>query len=183
MFPLLRTPRAVLRLAGPSDAAALLEYFRVSGGRYDPPPPAHFLQLSHWQDHAKRVRQEFQEGRSCRFFVYSPDQSSVRGTVDLVRIARSARHDCTLGYAIAQEFEGTGLMYECVSEAIRYAFDSLNLHRIEATHALDNPRSRKLLDRLGFVSVGTIAQFHLSGTQWIDSHMMSLLNPNWRMPE
>jgi ribosomal-protein-alanine N-acetyltransferase len=182
MFPLLRTPRAVLKLATEADAPLILDYFRTSGHRYDPPANESLLNLEHWQQHAARLRNEFRAGTSCRFFVFSPDHKQVRGTVDLVRIARGVRHDCTLGYAIAKEYEGTGLMYECVSEAIYYAFTTLNLHRIEATHALDNPRSRRLLERLGFVSVGTIPQFHRSGERWLDSHLMTLINDNWRAP-
>ncbi len=44
-------------------------------------------------------------------------------------------------------------MYESVSAAIKWVFEDRQLRRIEASHALDNPRSGRLLDRLGFKTV------------------------------
>jgi ribosomal-protein-alanine N-acetyltransferase len=71
-------------------------------------------------------------------------------------------------------------MSEAVGAIIRHAFDDLGLHRIEAAHALDNQRSKKLLERMGFERVGVIRGFLLTGGRWRDTVLHSLSNPDWQ---
>ncbi|MEY4544795.1 MAG: hypothetical protein RL685_990 [Pseudomonadota bacterium] len=179
-LPRLLTARALVRLAETSEADKLLEFFRAAGQRYDPPLPEQLLTLEHWQAHSAQLLAEHASGNAARLFVFSPDEQQILGSVGLTRITRGVRHDCSLSYALRASHEGIGLMGEVVREVIRHAFHDLRLHRIEAAHAPDNQRSRRLLERVGFEQVGTIRGFLLSGGTWRDTVLHSLLNPDWR---
>jgi ribosomal-protein-alanine N-acetyltransferase len=142
--------------------------------------PDSLLTLEHWRKHSEQLLKEHADGSAVRLFVFTPDESEIVGTVGLSRITRGIRCDCSLSYAIREVYEGTGLMSEAVHAAVRHAFDELGLHRIEASHALDNPRSQKLLERLGFERVGVIRGFLLTGGRWRDTLLHSLVNHNWQ---
>jgi [ribosomal protein S5]-alanine N-acetyltransferase len=128
------------------------------------------------------LQQEQLAGTALRLFVFTADESQIIGSLGLTRITRGVRFDCSLSYAIRQSQEGSGLMSEAVRAAIQYAFADLGLHRIEAAHSADNDRSRRLLERLGFERVGLIRGFLLTGGQWRDTVLHSLLNPSWQPP-
>jgi ribosomal-protein-alanine N-acetyltransferase len=180
--PHLRTDRTLLRLAQPSDAAQLLEFFRAAGKRLEPPLPDALLTLEHWRTHSELLLKEQADGASAKLFVFTPDESEILGTVGLIRITRGIRFDCSLSYALRPSHEGQGLMSEAVRAAIRHAFDDLGLHRVEAVHTLDNQRSQRLLERLGFERVGIIRGFLRSAGGWRDTLLHSLTNPDWLPP-
>ena len=73
-------------------------------------------------------------------------------------------------------------MREATRAAVRYAFDTLGLHRMQATHAPDNHKSRLLLEALGFEFIGILPQFQLSGGNWQDAALLTLINPSWKPP-
>lgn len=179
----LRTARTLSRLATPDDAAVMLDYFRDAGQRYDPPLPEGLLTLDHWKKHSQQLLEEHARGTAVKVFVFTPDESMIIGTIGLSRITRGVRQDCSLSYTIRESHEGKGLMREAVGAAICHAFDGLKLHRIEACHAPDNHRSRALLERLGFVLVGTIPGFLRSASGWRDTVLHSLLEPAMRGTE
>lgn len=66
----------------------------------------------------------------------------------------------SLGYWLSPEFEGKGTVIRCVNELIQYAFDRLDLNRIEISCAEDNVRSRALPEKLGFVKEGILRDHH-----------------------
>jgi len=54
-----------------------------------------------------------------------------------------------LGYWLGVEYWGKGYATEAAGEMLRYGFESLQLHRIFASHFKHNPASGKILKKLG----------------------------------
>jgi ribosomal-protein-alanine N-acetyltransferase len=74
------------------------------------------------------------------------------GTVHTVDTrSRTAR----VGYYVLPEQQGNGYASEAARLLVEYAFDELNMHRVEATVQGDNPASKRVLEKLGFVHEGT----------------------------
>jgi RimJ/RimL family protein N-acetyltransferase len=61
-----------------------------------------------------------------------------------------------MGYWIGGSFWGRGFASEACTALIEIA-RTLGLTRLEASHFIDNPASARVLDKLGFESVGIIA--------------------------
>ena len=54
-----------------------------------------------------------------------------------------------IGYSLDEEQQGKGYMKEAVKLVVEYAFEELELHRIEATTLIDNEKSQRVLKALG----------------------------------
>lgn len=61
-----------------------------------------------------------------------------------------------LGYALAREYWGMGLMTEAVQALLRYGFEELDLDLVSAYCYPHNSRSRRVLQKCGFVYEGRL---------------------------
>ena len=178
--PHLATRRLTLRLAQLGELDTVTRYWRENGARYDPPLPAGLLNGEFFHERILVNHKDCLEGSAYRLYLFRG--SEIVGTLELSEVVRGFRHKATLGYAIAGNLEGQGYMSEAVRAAIDFSFRSLNLHRIEASYSVGNERSSRLLSRLGFVTEGTLRQFHYNGQQWLDQVATSLINRDWVPP-
>jgi RimJ/RimL family protein N-acetyltransferase len=65
-------------------------------------------------------------------------------------IQRDFLPDVDLGFAFLPRFRGAGYAFEAAAGVMRYAGATLGLRRIVAITGLDNERSARLLQKLGF---------------------------------
>jgi len=61
-----------------------------------------------------------------------------------------------LGYAIAEEYWGKGIMTEAAVAAIKYAFEVMELDYISIYRNPHNQRSGRVIEKCGFVYEGTL---------------------------
>ena len=73
-----------------------------------------------------------------------------------------------------------GIMTEAVEQVIKYGFENMQLHRIEALVADYNIASLNLLKRQGFVFEGTMRQDYVVNGKSEDSDCYSLLKHEWQ---
>ena len=71
-------------------------------------------------------------------------------------IKRDFLADVDLGFAFLPAFRAQGYAYESAAAVMEYARDTLGMHRLLAITSLDNERSGRLLERLGFRLEGVI---------------------------
>lgn len=55
-----------------------------------------------------------------------------------------------IGYVLAKDYWGQGLMSEAVSRVIEYCFKVLKLNHLTAVHFLENTRSQRVIEKAGF---------------------------------
>jgi ribosomal-protein-alanine N-acetyltransferase len=109
--------------------------------------------------------------------VIHDDAGAVVGTVTLQSIIRGAFQSCSVGYWIAESAQGRGLATSAVREAVALAFGNLRLHRVQAETLTENPRSQRLLERLGFAEYGRAQSYmHIAGG-WRDNVLYQLITP------
>lgn len=85
-----------------------------------------------------------------------------------------------LGYWLAAEAEGRGLMSAAVTALLRHGFRTLGLNRIEIRAGLRNRRSRAIPERLGFRREGTLRQAEWVDGRFVDHAVYGLLAEAWR---
>ena len=61
-----------------------------------------------------------------------------------------------IGYWLAEVFQGSGVMTDCVRSLVKYAFEILELNTISIHCAFDNCKSRAVPERLGFKETGIL---------------------------
>ena len=85
-----------------------------------------------------------------------------------------------IGYMLAAEAQGRGLVTRACEALLAHAFDTLALHRVELRCAPENDRSRRIAERLGFVQEGRLRQCNWMHERWADLLVFALLAPEWR---
>jgi RimJ/RimL family protein N-acetyltransferase len=76
---------------------------------------------------------------------------------------------------------GKGYGAEALRLALRFAFDELNLHRVELTVFSYNTAAIRTYERLGFVHEGTHREFLARDGQRYDMLLYGLLRHEWRV--
>ncbi len=92
-----------------------------------------------------------------------------------------ANRSAAIGYWLAQDAEGHGLMTTAVSALLRHGFRTLKLNRIEIRAGVRNRRSRAIPKRLGFRHEGTLRQAELLANRYVDHAVYGLLAEEWRI--
>lgn len=102
------------------------------------------------------------------------------GSVEL-RLGPPAFRGADLGIGIFQaRHQGKGYGREAVRLLLGYAFDTLNLHRVELKVHDNNPRGMRCYEACGFRREGTLRQAVWREGRWWDVHLYGLLEPEWR---
>lgn len=182
----LHTDRLVVDLPAPDEAAAVLDYYTRNAEHLEPweplrPPGFHSLTFHRAQLLA--ALQDYREDRAVRMYVRlrdTPDR--VIGSVGLSGIQRGAVQACTLGYGIDAEQQGKGLMREAVERVVRFAFEDLGFHRVNAAYVPHNQRSARLLRSLGFVVEGYARAYVQIDGIWRDHVLTACISPRWSPP-
>jgi len=116
-----------------------------------------------------------------RWVITRADDAEPIGTCGFHLWSR-AHHRAELGYDLAPEWWGRGLMSEALDAALRHGFDDLLLHRVAACIHPDNLASLRLAERLGFVREGMARDLFLQGSTYHPHWMLSLLAGELRRP-
>ena len=185
MLPELDTARLKVRLARPGMEAAMARFLSENYcghlDRWFPPFGEGFFTEAFWRERFAIAVEEYRADRAVRF-VLQPRESAgaaapIIGSCNYTHIVRGAFHACHLGYQIAREHEGRGLMAEALRATNAFMFDVVRLHRVMANFRPENARSRALLARLGFVEEGFARGYLYIDGAWRDHVLTSLVNP------
>lgn len=81
-----------------------------------------------------------------------------------------------IGYWLAKECEGRGIITKASRVIIRYAFETLGMHRVELRSSVENIRSRRIAERLGFKLEGIARESCKLASGYHDMEIFSLLS-------
>ena len=183
-LPILETGRTILRLACWDDVPAIIQYYienRVYLTPFEPLRPLYFYTEKYWWETVQKDFEDFENDRSLRLFIFPQKREKVViGSIRFSNFVRGTFQACTVGYSLAEAYQGKGYMSEALKVAIAYVFTDLNMHRITASYLPYNQRSGKLLKRLGFVVEGYARDYLIINGQWQDHIITSLINYNWK---
>lgn len=84
-----------------------------------------------------------------------------------------------LGYWISKEFEGKGIIHECLLRFIDFLFNKVGLNKIEIHFIPENKRSAKVAERIGCKIEGVLRQSHLRNGKLEDIIITGLLKTEW----
>lgn len=122
------------------------------------------------------------EGASDRFLFGVFLKDRLIGTVRLHSISRD--HYCAIvGICLfAADVWGIGYGLEALDRVVRFGFDELGLHFIEAGCYEENQASRKLFGKAGFTEQAVISDRRRLGARFVREMFMSRVNPDFKLP-
>ena len=109
------------------------------------------------------------------FLIYKSDNEDFIGEVNISNVQRGIIQSCTIGYWIAKDCEGKGMMSESLELVKEFIFNELKLHRIEAACLPHNIPSLKLLLKNGFIKEGTARKLLKINDKWQDNTVLSFI--------
>lgn len=175
-FPVLRTPRTVLREIVAADAPALYAFRSdPEEQRHNDPPltePGQAAEL------VERLAREHRDG-AVRWGLTLPGDGVVVGLLGYNTWSRE--HDrAEVGYDLARRLWGRGLAAEAMRAVLDFGFDAMGLNRISAHTEVANTRSIRMLERLGFRREGTLRELVRDGDAYRDVAVYAVLRNDRR---
>ncbi|MGQ0737594.1 MAG: GNAT family N-acetyltransferase [Bacteroidota bacterium] len=148
-FPILTTPRLLLRQLAETDDAAIFSLRsndRVN--RFLQRPKQHAIEEA--ASFIKKINDAVNEGNSFYWGITVKDEPGLIGTICLWNISAD-RKTVELGYELHPDQQGKGYMNEAIKAVIDYAFQTGGFSNLEAYTHKDNEASTKLLLKHQFV--------------------------------
>lgn len=87
----------------------------------------------------------------------------------------------SLGYCLTEAAWGHGYATEAARALLTWAFDTLDLNRVQAETDTRNAASARVLEKLGFVREGTLRQDCIVNGDVSDSWVYGLLRSDWEL--
>ena len=170
---LLRPPRR----GDYEEWTALRESSRDFLQPWEPAWPADDLTRAAFRRRLTAYARERAEGIAYRFLVFRTEDGRLTGGLSLSNIRRGVAQTATLGYWAGEPYAGRGYTTAAVAAAVRFAFSSLGLHRVEAACVPDNERSARVLLKCGFEPEGRARAYLKSDGRWRDHALFGLVRP------
>jgi RimJ/RimL family protein N-acetyltransferase len=176
--PTLHTARLRLRPVTSADADALFALHSSAHVlRYWDAPP--------WSEPARADRfiaaswQLAEEGSGARLAMDRVSDGAFIGWCALVRWNPDYR-SASMGYCLDDAAWGHGYATEAARALLQWAFDTLDLNRVQAETDTRNAASARVLEKLGFVREGTLREDCMVNGEVSDSWVYGLLRREWR---
>jgi ribosomal-protein-alanine N-acetyltransferase len=175
--PTLQTARLRLRPFGDADADAVFAlHSNAEVLRYWDSPP--------WTDPARaaafiaRCTEMAEDGSGVRLAVDRLADGAFLGWCSLTRWDPGNR-SAAIGFCYAEDAWGHGYATEAARALLQWAFDTMDLNRVQAEVDTRNAASARVLEKLGFVQEGTLREDCVVDGEVSDSWVFGLLRREW----
>jgi len=173
LTPTLHTARLRLRPFNDADADAL---FALHSSAYvlrywDAPPWSERVRAEKF---ITACRQMAEEGTGTRLAVARVSDGAFIGWCSLTRWNPNYR-SASMGYCLDDAAWGHGYATEAARALLQWAFDTLDLNRVQAETDTRNAASARVLEKLGFVREGTLREDCVVNGEVSDSWVFGLI--------
>jgi RimJ/RimL family protein N-acetyltransferase len=176
-LPSLAGAKVTLRELRVGDAPALFSALSSEQvARFISPPPATvdgFERFIAWA-HRQRAAGQY----VC--FAVVPNGSETPIGIYQVRSLEPAFGTAEWGFAIDEEFWGSGVFADGARLVVDFAIDVLRVHRLEARAALANGRGNGALRKVGAVREVVLRRSFLRSGEYLDQALWTILADEWR---
>ncbi len=163
-----------------SDAPTLLGMLGSDEvGRFISSPPATADEFERFIIGTHRLRAE---GR-CLCFAIVPHGLDEPVGVIQIRQLDPTFETAEWGFAIGSAFWATGVFLDAARLALRFAFETLGVHRLEARATVTNGRGNGVLRKLGAIHEGVLRRSLLREGEYVDQALWTILAEEWRMAQ
>ena len=126
-------------------------------------------------DHIAMINDKIEANEGINWAITLKDNPQLIGIIGHYRI-KPEHNRSEIGYMILPEFNGKGIVTEAIKAVIKYGFETMKLHSIEAVIDPENLASAKVLEKNGFVKEAHLKENEFFDGRYLDSVIYSLLN-------
>lgn len=119
-------------------------------------------------------------GTAVPLFLTRRSDGVLVGAITLDNIARGPSQSATLGYWVGEPHARQGHMSEAIRALVHYAFQTLDLSRIQAACLKENTASRGLLEACSFKYEGVAQAYLQINGRWRNHVLYSVLRDDRR---
>jgi N-acetyltransferase len=175
-LPLLNGSVVRLRELRASDAPSLFTMLTTEEvSRFISPPPTTVDGFERFIAWTLRMRDL---GTYACFAVALPDSDTAIGIFQL-RELEPGFGTAEWGFAIGSAFWGSGAFVDGAELLMRFAFETVGVHRLEARAALRNGRGNGALRKIGAVQEGVLRRSFLKNGEYHDQALWSIVDEDW----
>lgn len=159
------------------DSTPLLELrnrTRSVYAAFEPLQSDDFYTLHEQKQIILRRTQDAVDDRAYMFGIFKKNKQLI-GQITLSNIVRGVGQFADVGYFIDPEERNKGYMATALNLILKYSFQDLGLHRIQAGILLHNQSSRRVLEKAGFQSEGIARKLVKINDQWQDHQTFAIL--------
>lgn len=175
-FPNLETERLILRRI---DANDVNEVFLLRSNeaimKYIPRPLITTTEEA--MEHINMIESKIVGNEGINWAITLKNDPKLIGIIGHYRI-KPEHFRAEIGYIIAPDFSGKGIVSEAVKAVVDYGFDVMNLNSIEAIIAPQNHASEKVLLKNKFVKEAHLLENEYYNGTFLDTVIYSLLKKN-----
>jgi ribosomal-protein-alanine N-acetyltransferase len=168
------TPRLVVRPPRTSDVVEIRRVLRANHEHLRPwnPAPSSNEDPSSITEVSKSVlrqRRDWKQGTGFVFMVAKREApQGFIGKIALNGVMRGAMWGAYLGYWMAADEQGKGLVVEAIRAVLDFGFGPAGLHRLQAAIMPRNARSLRVIEKLGFRREGLAERYLQIAGKWED---------------
>jgi len=176
----LETDRLILRLARQDDVDALMEYSAdAEVCRYLPYEPRDRDEIEKSMDRRLGFTEFTPDGHPLFLHAELKETGEMIGELLLFSRNIEARQG-EIGYVFNPRFQGKGYAMEAVTALMDVAFNTVNLHRIEAKCSAVNKPSWALMEKLGMRREAHFKEHAIFKGEWDELLIYAMLQSDWR---
>jgi ribosomal-protein-alanine N-acetyltransferase len=138
------------------------------------------LTRSAFRRRLRQVQREARDDQGYAYFIFSEADASLLGGLNISNVRRGVAQTASLGYWMGAPHAGRGLMTDAVTAAVRFAFGTLRLNRLEAACLPNNQASARVLEKVGFQLEGRARRYLKIDGRWQDHDLFALLHDDPR---
>jgi ribosomal-protein-alanine N-acetyltransferase len=176
-LPVLTGGWVTLRELRTTDAASLFALLTTEEvSRFISPPPSTVEGFEKFITWAQRQRAA---GTYTCFAVTLKGFDTAIGIFQ-IRGSEAGFETAEWGFAIGSAFWGTGIFQEGAEMLLEFAFDTLNVRRLEARCAVQNGRGNGALLKMGAVQEAVLRKSFVKNGRTYDQVLFAILESDWR---
>lgn len=129
----------------------------------------------------RRYAREVRDDQGIAFFIFRKEDDRLLGGITLSQIRRGVTQSASVGYWIGEPYARHGHMTDALKVTIRFVFEGLRLHRLEAACIPTNLPSQGVLKKCGFKEEGLAREYLCINGVWQDHKLFAVVSTDpWR---
>ena len=175
----IETQRLILRKFKPGDEKQMFKNYTAS---------EKVTEFLTWRPHKSQqdtkayldniVLPEYEDKSTYRWAIVLKEIGEVIGCIDVVDLCDRKKR-AELGWVIGDAFWGKGIMPEAGAEVLKFLFE-LGFERIQAFHHIGNPKSGRVMQKIGMRYEGTLRNINYDKDgNFVDCALYAILSGDY----